>query len=69
MDARRQAAADRREELARTLTAADVEYKVGMEKAQGDLKARQILLDSITETKRENINNDTTLKPEEKTKN
>ena len=68
MDAREQKAMEQREDLARTLTAADVEYKVGMEKAQGDLKARQILLDSITETKRENVNNDTTLKPEEKTK-
>ena len=68
MDARQQAELDRREELARTLTGAEVEYKVGMEKAQGDLKARQILLDSITETKRENINNDITLSEEEKTR-
>ena len=69
MDARQQAELDRREELARTLTGAEVEYKVGMEKAQGDLTGRrQILLESITETKRENVRNDTTLSEEEKTR-
>ena len=68
MDAREQKAMEQREDLARTLTAADVEYKVGMEKAKGETGRRQILLESITETKRENVRNDTTLKPEEKTR-
>ena len=67
MDARQQAELDRREELARTLTAADVEYKVGMEKAKGETGRRQILLESITETKRENVRN-SSLSEEEKTK-
>ena len=35
MDARQESELDRREELARTLTGAQVEYDVGMEKAQG----------------------------------
>ena len=37
MDARQESELDRREELARTLTGAQVEYDVGMEKAKGDL--------------------------------
>jgi hypothetical protein len=57
MDARRQAELDRREELARTLTGAQVEFDVGMEKAKGETGRRQILLESITETKRENVRN------------
>ena len=68
MDARRQAELDRREELARTLTGAQVEFDVGMEKAKGETGRRQILLESITETKRENVRNDKTLTEEEKTK-
>ena len=67
MDARQQAELDRREELARTLTGAEVEYKVGMEKAKGETGRRQILLESITETKRENVRN-SSLSEEEKTK-
>ena len=67
MDAREQKAMEQREDLARTLTAADVEYKVGMEKAKGETGRRQILLESITETKRENVRNDTTLSEDEKT--
>ena len=67
MDARQQAELDRREELARTLTGAEVEYKVGMEKAKGETGRRQILLESITETKRENVRNDKSLSEEEKT--
>jgi hypothetical protein len=67
MDARRQAAADRREELARTLTGAQVEFDIGMEKAKGETGRRQILLESITETKRENVIN-SNLSEEEKTK-
>jgi len=68
MDARRQAAADRREELARTLTGAQVEFDIGMEKAKGETGRRQILLESITETKRDAVRNDKTLSEEEKTK-
>ena len=68
MDARRQAAADRREELARTLTGAQVEFDIGMEKAKGETGRRQILLESITETKRESVRNDKSLSEEEKTK-
>jgi membrane-associated HD superfamily phosphohydrolase len=39
-----------------------------MEKAKGETGRRQILLESITETKRENVRNDKTLTEEEKTK-
>ena len=67
MDARQESELDRREELARTLTGAEVEYKVGMEKAKGETGRRQILLESITETKKENVRNDTTLSEDEKT--
>ena len=48
MDARQQAELDRREELARTLTGAEVEYKVGMEKAN-KLSATEISLNTIDE--------------------
>ena len=48
------------------LTDSQAAYNVGMEKAQGELEARQILLDSITETKRENVNNDTSLNEDQK---
>ena len=67
MDARQESELDRREELARTLTGAQVEYDVGMEKAKGETGRRQILLESITETKKENVRNDTTLSEDEKT--
>ena len=46
MDAREQAELDRREELARTLTGAEVEYKVGMEKANKKT-ATEISLNTI----------------------
>ena len=68
MDAREQKAMEQREDLARTLTAADVEYKVGMEKAKGETGRRQILLESITETKRESVRNDKSLTEDQKTK-
>jgi len=63
-----QDAVDKRNEKLLGLTAADVEYKVGMEKAKGETGRRQILLESITETKRENVRNDATLTEDEKTK-
>ena len=68
MDARQESELDRREELARTLTGAQVEYDVGMEKAKGETGRRKILLETITETKKENVTNDTTLSEDEKTK-
>ena len=68
MDARQQAELDRREELARTLTGAQVEFDVGMEKAKGETGRRQILLESITETKREAVRNDKSLTEDQKTK-
>jgi len=67
MDARQESELDRREELARTLTGAQVEYDIGMEKAKGETGRRQILLESITETKKENVRNDTSLSENEKT--
>ena len=63
-----QDAVDKRNEKLLGLTAADVEYKVGMEKAKGETGRRQILLESITETKRENVRNDATLTEDQKTK-
>ena len=63
-----QDAVDKRNEKILGLTGADIEYKVGMEKAKGETGRRQILLESITETKKENVRNDPTLTDDQKTK-
>ena len=67
IDARKQKAMEERNELARTITGAQVEYDVGMEKAQGEFRRKEIAFDAVTEVKRESVRNDGTLSEEEKT--
>ena len=47
MDARQQAELDRREELARTLTGAEVEREIGLEKAKGVLGFKKKEIDDM----------------------
>jgi len=63
-----QDAVDKRNEKIMGLTGAQAEMNIGELKAQGETGRRQILLESITETKRENVRNDKTLTEDEKTK-
>ena len=63
-----QDAVDKRNEKIMGLTGAQAEMDIGALKAQGETGRRQILLESITETKRENVRNDATLTEDEKTK-
>ena len=63
-----QDAVDKRNEKIMGLTGAQAEMNIGELKAQGETGRRQILLESITETKRENVRNDATLTEDEKTK-
>ena len=59
---------DKRNEKIMGLTGVQVERDVGMERAKGETGRRQILLESITETKKENVRNDKTLTEDQKTK-
>jgi hypothetical protein len=61
-------AQQQRNEKIMGLTGAQAEMDIGALKAQGETGRRQILLESITETKRENVRNDATLTEDEKTK-